>query len=125
MAPAASAAAFLAAPASSTPMGSLDSSQTTPARLNTCASVAARRSSVEAATSPAPAVTISWAWAGPPTQATRRAPKRARSMTVGAAPSGGTRPLASETKAARWGAPACSRPSMTSSSPTDGTPRNT
>ena len=35
MAPAASAAAFLAAPASSTPIGSLDCSQTTPARVNT------------------------------------------------------------------------------------------
>ena len=33
VAPLASAAAFFAAPASSTPMGSLDSSQTTPARL--------------------------------------------------------------------------------------------
>ena len=55
------------------------------------------RSSVDAATSPAPSVTISRACAGPPMQATRSAPKRARSSTVGAMPSGGTRPLASET----------------------------
>ena len=38
VAPAASAAAFLAAPASSTPSGSLERSHTTPARVNTCAS---------------------------------------------------------------------------------------
>ena len=38
VAPAASAAAFFAAPASSTPTGSLDRSQTTPARMKTCAS---------------------------------------------------------------------------------------
>ena len=48
--PAASAAAFLAAPASSTPTGSLESSQTTPARVRTSASVRARSCSLEAAT---------------------------------------------------------------------------
>jgi hypothetical protein len=57
----ASAAAFLAAPASSTPTGSLDSSQTTPARMNTPASAIASDSSAEAATSAAPSRTISCA----------------------------------------------------------------
>ena len=66
-------------------------------------------SSVEAATSPAPSVTISWACAGPPMHATRSAPKRARSTIVGAMPSGGTSPLASETIAARSAQPGVRR----------------
>ena len=73
VAPAASAAAFLATPASSTPTGSLDYSQTTPARMKTSAIVSASVVSTLAATSPAPSVTISRACAGPPTQATRPA----------------------------------------------------
>ncbi len=44
VAPAASAAAFFAAPASSTPTGSFDCSQTTPARVKTCASACASSS---------------------------------------------------------------------------------
>src|SRR5437764_1182090 len=44
---------------------------------------------------------------------------------VGAVPSGGTRPLASEMMAARCGSPPRSRPSMTASSPIEGTPRKT
>ena len=56
----------------------------------------ASSSFVEAATSAAPSLTISRACAGPPTQATRASPKRSRSSTVGAVPSGGVSPLASE-----------------------------
>ena len=94
VAPAASAAAFLAAPASSTPTGSLDCSQTTPARVNTCASeprellVAGGGDERRRR-----ACTISCACAGPPTQATRAAPKLALSTTVGGRPSGGDEPL--------------------------------
>ena len=61
----------------------------------------ASSSSLEAATSAAPACTISWACAGPPRQATRSAPKRSLRTTVGGSPSGGTSPLATETTAVR------------------------
>src|SRR3954464_3649981 len=91
VAPAASAAAFLAAPASSTPIGSFDCSQTTPARVKTAAMAAESRASVEAATRPAPSVTISCACAGPPMHATREPPRLAPSSTLGAVPGGGPR----------------------------------
>ena len=84
VAPQASAAAFLAAPASSTPIGSFDSSHTTPARMNTPPARLASDSSVEAATSPAPSLTISRACAGPPMQAVRSAPKRCRASSSAA-----------------------------------------
>ena len=125
VAPAASPAAFFAAPASSTPIGSLDRSQTTPARMNTPASALASSSFVEAATSPAPSLTISRACDGPPTQATRASPKRSRSSTVGAVPSGGVRPLASEMTAVRLPSPDFFRPRIVSPSPLEGTPRKT
>src|SRR3954471_3189693 len=124
VAPAANAAAFLAAPARSTPVGSSDCSQTTPARMKSCASDAASSWSLDAATRPAPALTISCACAGPPTTATRDGPNRSRSSALGAAPSGGTRPLASEMTGAR--VPSASvRPPITPSRPRDGTARKT
>src|SRR4051812_43083396 len=125
VAPAASAAAFFAAPASSTPTGSSDCSQTTPARMNSSASVAASGSSADAATSPAPSLTISCACAGPPMTAMRADPNSECSSALGAAPSGGTRPLASETIAARGGRSLATSELITSSSPREGTPRNT
>ena len=125
VAPAASAAAFLAMPESSTPTGSLDCSQTTPARRNTFAIVAASRMSVDAATRPAPSVTISRACAGPPMQATRSMPNAWLSIVVGASPSGGTSPFAIEITGVRRGRPAAARLAITSSSPRDGTPRKT
>src|SRR5436305_699052 len=85
VAPAARAAAFLAAPASSTPIGSLDCSHTTPARVNTWASVPASPRSLDAATSAAPAWTISCACAGPPMQATRWEPRVAARSANGRA----------------------------------------
>ncbi len=107
VAPAASAAAFLAAPASSTPIGSLDCSQTTPARVKTAPSerreLLARSRRRRA---PAPSWTISCACAGPPMQATRSAPKRSLSTTVGGRPCGGTSPLATDTTAVRLPRPA-------------------
>ena len=93
VAPAARAAAFLATPESSTPTGSLDCSQTTPARMNTPAIAAASRTLVEAATRPAPSVTISRAWAGPPMQPTRSSPQAWFSRAVGDRPSGGDQAL--------------------------------
>ena len=81
--PTATAAAFLATPASSTPTGSSDTSQTTPARWNTSATRWASGSECEAQTSPAPDSTISRACAGPPTQAVRSAPNARSSATVG------------------------------------------
>ena len=125
VAPAARAAAFFAAPASSTPTGSFDTSHTTPASVNMRASDSASTSSVEAATSPAPWVTISRAWAGPPMQAMRSGASCSRNRTVGAVPSGGTRPLARDTTAARGPRPAAASPAITSSSPREGTARNT
>ena len=125
VAPAASAAAFLATPDSSTPTGSPDCSHTTPARMKTAAIVAASVASTLAATSPAPSVTISRACAGPPTHATRLAPSAFESSVVGARPSGGTSPLASETTGVRRPSPARPSPAITSSSPREGTPRNT
>ena len=120
-----SAAAFFAAPASSTPIGSLDSSQTTPARLKVSAIACASSSLADAATRPAPSSTISRACAGPPTTAMRCAPKRLRRCQDGAWPSGGTRPLASEMTDARGRARARGGAVMTSSRPREGTPRNT
>ena len=123
VAPAASAAAFLAAPASSTPIGSFDCSQTTPARVKTAAMAAESRASVEAATRPAPSVTISCACAGPPMHATREPPRLALSSTVGAIPCGGTSPLASEITGVRRSSPRSERLEITPASATDGTPR--
>ena len=54
VAPAASAAAFLADPGSSTPTGSLDCSHTTPARMNTSAIVSASRGPRSPPPAPAP-----------------------------------------------------------------------
>ena len=68
-----------------------------PARWNTSATRWASGSECEAHTSPAPDSTISRACAGPPTQAVRSAPNARSSATVGGVPSGGTRPLASDT----------------------------
>ena len=125
VAPAASAAAFLAIPESSTPTGSLDCSHTTPARMNTCATAAASRTLVEAATSPAPSVTISRACAGPPRQPTRSTPHTWLSSVVGESPSGGTRPFAIEITGVRAGRPLLCRFSMTCAMPFEGTPRKT
>ena len=105
VAPTATAAAFLATPASSTPTGSSDTSQTTPARWNASATRWASDSERDAHTSPAPDSTISSACAGPPTHATRSGPNTASSSAVGVEPSGGTSPLASETMPARSGTP--------------------
>ena len=110
VADAASAAAFLAAPASSTPIGSSDISATTPARPKTSATDRVSAGSAPATTSAAPSVTISRAWAGPPTQATRAAPSYCASSTVGAMPWGGTRPLASEITGVRARSPARAQP---------------
>ena len=71
VAPTATAAAFLATPASSTPTGSSETSQTTPERWNASATPCASASEREAQTSPAPDSTISRACEGPPTHATR------------------------------------------------------
>ena len=103
VAPTATAAAFFATPASSTPTGSSETSHTTPERWNTSATRWASGSECEAHTSPAPDSTISRACAGPPTHAMRSAPNARSSATVGGVPSGGTRPLASETTPARVG----------------------
>ena len=59
VAPTATAAAFFATPASSTPTGSSDTSQTTPARWKASATRCASASEREAQTSPAPDSTIS------------------------------------------------------------------
>src|SRR3954451_21547900 len=123
VAPAASDAAFLATPLSSTPTGSLDCSQTTPARMKTLAIVPASLTLDDAATSPAPSVTISRAWAGPPRHATRSTPKARLSSVVGASPSGGTRPLAIEITGVRAGSPVACRLPITCESPREGTPR--
>ena len=101
VAPTATAAAFLAQPASSTPTGSSETSHTTPARWNTSATRCASASERDAHTSPAPVSTISRACAGPPTHATRSGPNTASRARVGGVPSGGTRPLARETIPAR------------------------
>ena len=74
VAPTATAAAFLATPASSTPTGSSETSQTTPARWKASATPWASASERDAQTSPAPDSTISRACEGPPTQATRWEP---------------------------------------------------
>jgi hypothetical protein len=115
----------LAAPASSTPIGSFDCSQTTPARMKTPAIVRASSSFVDAATSPAPSLTISRAWAGPPMHATRASPKRSRSRTVGATPLGGVRPFASEITALRAPSPLLVSPRIVVPRPSEGTPRKT
>ena len=88
MAPAASAAAFLATPASSTPTGSFESSQTTPARVKIPASPSASASSKAAATSPAPACdhllgVRGTADAGDAVRAEARAQQRRRRRAVG------------------------------------------
>ncbi len=83
VAPTATAAAFLATPASSTPTGSSETSQTTPERWNASATRCASASEREAQTRPAPDSTISRACAGPPTHATRCGPKARSSATVG------------------------------------------
>ena len=88
VAPTATAAAFFATPASSTPTGSSETSHTTPARWNASATPWASASERDAHTSPAPVSTISRACAGPPTQATRSLPNAASSATVGGVPSG-------------------------------------
>ena len=115
MAPTATAAAFLATPASSTPTGSSETSQTTPARWKTSATRCASGSECDAQTNPAPDSTISRAWAGPPTHAVRSAPKARSSATVGGVPSGGTSPFASDTTPAVSATPI--RPSSSSASP--------
>src|SRR5436190_1838621 len=125
VAPAARAAAFLAAPASSTPSGSSERSHTTPARVKTWASAAARASSREAATSAAPSRAISCACAGPPRQAMRWIPTTSPRTTVGGRPSGGTRPLATDTTAARSLRPAACSEAPSSPSSRDGTARKT
>ena len=84
------------------PTGSSDCSQTTPGAGEHAARASARAPrSLHAATSAAPACTISCACAGPPTQATRSAPKRSPRTIVGGRPCGGTRPLATDTTAVR------------------------
>ena len=102
MAPTATAAAFLATPASSTPTGSLETSHTTPARWNTSATRCASGPECEAHTSPAPvSSTISRACAGPPTQAVRSAPNARSSATVGRRAVGGHQPLGQRHHAGR------------------------
>ena len=67
---AARAAAFLAAPAISTPMTSRERSQTSPARSKTSPTWTRSSSSAEPSTRAAEPETASLAWAGPPRQAT-------------------------------------------------------
>ena len=93
VAPTATAAAFFAHPASSTPTGSSETSQTTPARWKTPAQRWASASECEAQTRPAPSVAISRACAGPPMHATRSGPNTASSASVGGVPVGRDEPL--------------------------------
>ncbi len=93
--------------------------------MKTPASARARSSFVEAATSPAPSLTISRACDGPPMHATRASPKRSRRRIVGASPCGGVSPFASEMTALRWVRPAFVSPAIVSPTPVDGTPRKT
>ena len=125
VAPAASAAAFFAQPASSTPTGSSDGWQTTPAWWKTSATRSASDGECDAHTSPAPDSTISIACAGPPMQATRSMPNARSSAVVGGVPSGGTSPLVSETIPARRGTPCDCSSTSACASPADGTATKT
>ena len=112
-------------PASSTPTGSSETSHTTLLRWKASATRWASVSECDAQTSPAPDSTISRAWAGPPTQATRSAPNAASSTVVGGLPYGGTRPLASDTMPALGETPSERKSSTASPRPFEGTARNT
>ena len=90
---AASAAAFLAAPAISTPVTSRERSQTRPAVSKTSPSWVRRSWSAEPSTSAAEPETASRAWAGPPRQAIARARTRSPTYSAGSWPRGGIRPL--------------------------------
>ena len=124
VAPTATAAAFLATPASSAPTGSSETSHTTPERWKTSATRWASASDRDAHTSPAPDSTISRAWAGPATQAVRSGPNARSSATDGGVPSGGTSPLASDTIPAVSGTPWAAICSSAWPMPLDGTARN-
>ena len=92
---AASAAAFLAAPAISTPATSPERSQTRPARSKTSPSWARRSRSAEPSTSAAEPETASRAWAGPPRQAIARARTLSPTYSAGSCPRGAISPLVS------------------------------
>ena len=105
VAPAASAAAFLAAPASSTPTGSLDASQTTPAFWKNDASAQRERLVGRRGDQAGALVDHLARVRGPADAADALGAELGGSRSVGGVPSGGTRPLASETIAARLGRP--------------------
>ena len=90
---AASTAAFLAQPASSTPVTSLVMDTSSFAAVSASASCLENPWSSEATTIDAPRSSISAARAGPPMTATARALHRSAAKALGSVPSGGTMPL--------------------------------
>ena len=98
---AARAAAFLAAPAISTPVTSRVRSQTSPARSKTSPIWTRSSSSPDPRTSAAEPETASRAWAGPPSEAIPRARTRSPTYSEGSWPCGAVRPLVSSSTALR------------------------
>ncbi len=101
---AANAAAFLAQPASSTPVDvGADRSRRALAASSASAIWRANPRSSEAITSEAPCSIASAAWPGPPITASARARQRSAANADGSVPSGGTRPFDTTTTPARAG----------------------
>ena len=100
---AASAAAFFAVPASSTPATSLVLEASKPAVRSRRCSCEAKTLSTDPTTSEAPWSSASAAWPGPPMHATARALTRSETYALGSVPSGATRPFESTSTPARSG----------------------